>query len=259
MPLLCPARCAAAMRCRAPPARSAAALWGAPWRAAVIPVRAGLRAAPRRRLCAAPKAPAAEAPAKPPAAPKPGTGLPRVAAQGSGGKADGTPTQSQGPITWKNFLLAMSLGGSITLVFKYMEMRLAEDRFRTVGKAALGGPFELLDQDGEPCSDVDLHGGWALLYFGFTFCPDICPNELQKITAVVRPPPSPPSLNGEQRPTGCAQVSGIDSTWWAGPILKPVLITVDPRRDSVPKMKDYIKQFHPRFIGDNPSRPPAAS
>ena len=179
------------MRCRAPPARSAAALWGAPWRAAVIPVRAGLRAAPRRRLCAAPKAPAAEAPAKPPAAPKPGTGLPRVAAQGSGGKADGTPTQSQGPITWKNFLLAMSLGGSITLAFKYMEMRLAEDRFRSVGKAALGGPFELLDQDGEPCSDVDLHGGWALLYFGFTFCPDICPNELQKITAVVRPPPLP--------------------------------------------------------------------
>ena len=66
-----------------------------------------------------------------------------------------------------------------------------------------------------------------MLYFGFTFCPDICPNELNKITVVV---------------------DALDKSWYAGPIA-PVLITVDPRRDSAPKMKEYIKQFHPRFVG----------
>lgn len=85
-----------------------------------------------------------------------------------------------------------------------------------------------IDQDGQPYSDTDLKDGWSLLYFGFTFCPDICPNELNKITVVV---------------------DALDKSWKAGPILQPVLITVDPRRDSAPKMKEYIKQFHPRFIG----------
>ena len=44
-------------------------------------------------------------------------------------------------------------------------------------------------------------------------------------------------------------VDALDKSWYAGPIVRPELITVDPRRDSAPKMKDYIKQFHPRFIG----------
>lgn len=85
-----------------------------------------------------------------------------------------------------------------------------------------------IDQDGKPFASDDLKGGWALLYFGFTFCPDICPNELKKITVVV---------------------DALDNSWFAGPIVRPVLITVDPRRDSAPKMKEYIKQFHSRFIG----------
>ena len=86
---------------------------------------------------------------KPP--PAPGTGVPRGGpARGAGlpggaaGEGLGGVSQTQGPINWRNFLLAMAFGGSITAAFKYMEIRLAEDKFRGVGKAALGGPFDLV-------------------------------------------------------------------------------------------------------------------
>lgn len=54
-----------------------------------------------------------------------------------------------------------------------------------VGEAKVGGPFELINQHGKRFTDRDLHGEFALLYFGFTFCPDICPDELEKIAAAV--------------------------------------------------------------------------
>lgn len=55
-----------------------------------------------------------------------------------------------------------------------------------VGTTALGGAFELTGSDGKPVTEQILMGKWSLVYFGFTFCPDICPEELEKMTETIK-------------------------------------------------------------------------
>jgi cytochrome oxidase Cu insertion factor (SCO1/SenC/PrrC family) len=62
---------------------------------------------------------------------------------------------------------------------------LARAAPKSAGKAAIGGAWQLIDQTGRPFSNADLKGSFALLYFGFTHCPDICPDELVKMAEAV--------------------------------------------------------------------------
>ncbi|KAF8334994.1 h-sco1 [Cantharellus anzutake] len=139
--------------------------------------------------------------------------------------------QFHGPFTWKAAALFIATGGGLWYYFttekaKMLEKRQQELATASYGKAKIGGPFSLITHEGKRCTEKDLMGHWSLLYFGFTNCPDICPDELDKMGSVVD------SLDRE-----------------FGKIVQPVFISCDPRRDTVQRTAAYVKDFHPRLIG----------
>jgi protein SCO1 len=91
--------------------------------------------------------------------------------------------------------------------------------------AAIGGPFHLTDQDGQPFSDEDLKGKSFLVFFGFTHCPDVCPTTLFEMSEVLR------NLGPEADRTAA------------------LFISVDPERDTPEAMKDYLSSFDPHIRG----------
>lgn len=82
----------------------------------------------------------------------------------------------------------MAGGGAVMFVRQQMkanEAKRAKERSRSAGKADLGGPFHLTDHHGNERTSKDYIGKWLMIYFGFTFCPDICPDELEKLGVVL--------------------------------------------------------------------------
>ncbi len=95
--------------------------------------------------------------------------------------------------------------------------------------AAIGGPFTLTDQDGQRISSDRFDGKYRLVYFGYTYCPDICPVDLQQI-----------GLAMKKLEKGDPAVADR---------VQPIFITTDPERDTPEVMKEYVAAFHPRLIG----------
>lgn len=93
------------------------------------------------------------------------------------------------------------------------------------GREPVGGPFALVDHTGKPRTEQDFRGKLLLVYFGFTYCPDICPTDLQNIG------------------------QAIDRLGPAGARVQPLFITVDPERDTPEHLAEYLPMFHPRLIG----------
>ena len=91
--------------------------------------------------------------------------------------------------------------------------------------AAIGGPFKLIDQNGQTLTDQDLKGHPFLVFFGFTHCPDVCPTTLFEVSEVLR-----------------ALGPDADRT-------RALFITVDPERDTPQIMKDYLSSFDPHLLG----------
>ena len=96
---------------------------------------------------------------------------------------------------------------------------------KTMGQALVGGPFTLTDHTGRRVTDQDFRGRFMIVFFGFTFCPDVCPTALQVMAAA------------------------LDKIGPKAEQITPVLITVDPERDTPEQMAMYVKSFHPRLVG----------
>lgn len=123
----------------------------------------------------------------------------------------------------------LSLTLSLLMALLLCACSAPQDDVPPLAGARLGGPFTLVDQDGQQVSNTDFQGKYRLVYFGFTYCPDVCPVDLQII--------------GQ----GLRQLEKSDPRTAAK--VQPIFITVDPERDTPAILKEFVAAFHPRLIG----------
>ena len=95
----------------------------------------------------------------------------------------------------------------------------------SVAGGNIGGPFELIDHRGQMVTDAQVLDQPALVYFGYTFCPDVCPMDVAR------------------------NVVAVEILADAGLTVKPVFITIDPARDTVEYLADFVANNHPEMVG----------
>jgi len=118
------------------------------------------------------------------------------------------------------------LGGTILATqFGGNDDAFAQCRASQSAGGAIGGPFELVDENGVTVTDTDVITGPTLIYFGFTFCPDVCPLDNMRNAQAV----------------DILDAQGIEVT--------PVFISIDPERDTVDVVREFTNNFHERMIG----------
>ena len=96
---------------------------------------------------------------------------------------------------------------------------------RSTGVALVGGPFTLVDHTSKTVTEADFRGRFMLVYFGFTYCPDACPTSLTSMA------------------------EALDIIGPAADRIVPVLISIDPERDTPEQLNMYVRHFHPSLVG----------
>ncbi|CAF1234711.1 unnamed protein product [Rotaria magnacalcarata] len=136
-------------------------------------------------------------------------------------------------ISWKTVSVTLFGAASLMGFIYYLDQRKVKSRKKlqraAVGKMAIGGPFSLITHEKKPITDKDFHGQWLLIYFGFTHCPDICPEELEKLAEVTEILRKQKSKHKHS--------------------FQPIFVSVDPERDTPELVSQYIKDYSPHFIG----------
>jgi protein SCO1/2 len=131
-------------------------------------------------------------------------------------------------IRWLSYglIAVILLSGGVFLVLRPPQGESSAGAGVSVpGGVSVGGPFSLTDEHGKPVTDATYRGHWMLVYFGYTFCPDVCPTDLQHIA------------------------TALDKLGPQATDITPLFITVDPARDTPATLADYTKLFDPRIIG----------
>jgi cytochrome oxidase Cu insertion factor (SCO1/SenC/PrrC family) len=136
--------------------------------------------------------------------------------------------------------LALVLGVSLAALLVVWQFGKSETRVDTLrsdaqtvspgqtvppNTAPIGGPFALINQDGKQVTDLQFRGKYLLIYFGYTYCPDLCPTGLQTIA------------------------HALDQLGSDAKKVQTLYITIDPARDTPAKLKEYVASFHPDIIG----------
>ena len=154
------------------------------------------------------------------------------------------------PFSWKAGALFLITGAGMIVYFRTEKARMERKRIaeatKGIGKPKVGGSFNLIDHNGNKFTDEDMKGKYALVsendaaphtgttadvcagqvYFGFSHCPDICPEELDKMAIMI---------DTVKKQTGNT--------------MRALFITCDPARDTPAVLKEYLKEFHPDIVG----------
>jgi protein SCO1/2 len=128
-------------------------------------------------------------------------------------------------------LIRVALACAVALVAAFLIASWQAGRDRqaggagATGAARVGGPFSLMDHTGRAVTDADYRGRLMLVYFGFTFCPDVCPTDLQ------------------------AMAGALDSLGPDAGQVSALFVTVDPERDTPERLAAHVALFHPGIAG----------
>lgn len=133
----------------------------------------------------------------------------------------------RGPVSWGSMAFLLLVGGGAVGYFRYQQDKQQNSvKVETMGTPMLGGSWSLIDDNGKRVTSEDYHGRYVLLYFGFTYCPDICPTELKKMEEAL-------DLYDKMHPNH--------------PIT-PIFISIDPKRDTPARLQaykgDYDRRMH---------------
>ncbi|KAK0156806.1 hypothetical protein PV328_012281, partial [Microctonus aethiopoides] len=131
---------------------------------------------------------------------------------------------------WKSFAISSVIGcvfmGYLHYLKQKKDLQLYRERRRAIDGAKIAGKFELINSKGKTVKSDNFLGQWVLLYFGFTHCPGICPDEVEKMVSTVDQLEKEHSLK-----------------------VQPIFISVDPDRDTPKVVEKYCKKFSDKIIG----------